>query len=60
MAKGNKKEEKKKTKILERINDLESNLKESLTKKTSNVSEINIGALQSEILRLRKILKEMK
>jgi hypothetical protein len=60
MANKNKKEDKKRAKLVERINELETNLKESLTKKTSNVSEINIGALQSEILRLKKILKEMK
>ena len=31
MAKNNKKEEKKKAKLVERINELEANLKESLT-----------------------------
>lgn len=50
---------KKKLKLEERIKDLENNLKESLTKKNSNMTEINIGSIQSEILRLKKILKDM-
>ncbi len=54
------KEEKKLQKIKERITELESNLKDSLTKKTSNISEVNIGAIQSEILRMKKQLIEME
>jgi len=50
---------KKKLKLEERIKDLENNLKDSLTKKNSNMTEINIGSIQSEILRLKKILKDM-
>ena len=37
---------KKKLKLEERIKELESNLKDSLTKKTSNVSEVNICSIQ--------------
>lgn len=50
------KEEKKKQKIRDRILELETNLKESLTKKSSSSVEINIGSIQSEILRLKKLL----
>ena len=50
---------KKKLKLEERIKDLENNLKDSLTKKNTNMTEINIGSIQSEILRLKKILKDM-
>ena len=50
------KEERKKQKIRDRILELESNLKESLTKKTSSMAEVNIGAIQSEIARLKKLL----
>ncbi len=51
--------DKKKLKLEERIIELETHLKESLTKKNTNMSEINIGSVQSEIIRLKKLLKEI-
>lgn len=50
------KEERKKQKIRDRILELENSLKESLTKKPSSMAEVNIGAIQSEIIRLKKLL----
>lgn len=60
MAKIDKRLEKKKAKLEERITEMELALTESLTKKTSNVGEVSIGSIQSEILRLKKLLKELK
>jgi hypothetical protein len=50
------KEERKKQKTRDRILELENTLKESLTKKSSTQKEINVGVIQSEIVRLKKLL----
>jgi hypothetical protein len=50
--------DKKKIKLQDRIKDLEDNLIKSLTQKTSS-KELNIGAVQAEILKLKKELATM-
>lgn len=52
--------DKKKAKLIERINFLENELTEALTKKTSNTREINVGEQQRKIETLRKELVQMK
>jgi len=52
--------EKKKAKLMERISFLETELTESLTKKTSNTREINVGEQQRKIEILRKELVTLK
>ena len=53
------KTEKKKRKIEEQIKKMENDLLISLTKKTSDVREINIGEYQRKILDLKTQLKNM-
>lgn len=48
--------DKKKKKLVERIQTLEKELSMALTKKTSDVKEINVAAHQSKILSLKKEL----
>ncbi len=50
------KEDKKKAKLIERIAQLEEELKDALTKKISNVKEVNVGKKMNEINELRKVL----
>lgn len=45
--------EKKKTKLQERINELELELREALTKKTSTTKEIDVAGQQRKIQDLR-------
>ena len=45
--------EKKKSKILEKINELENELRESLTKKTSDTKEIDVPTYHRKIQELR-------
>ena len=52
--------EKKKVKLQERISFLETELSTALTKKTSNVREINVAAHQKQIFDLKKQLSELK
>ncbi|MDG1949843.1 MAG: hypothetical protein P8J32_03425 [bacterium] len=49
----NKKAEKKKRKLLDRIEQLETELKDSLTKKSSSTAEINVGEYQRKIRDLK-------
>lgn len=51
--------EKKKNKIKERIAELENELRESLTKKTSDTKEINVPGQQRKIQELRIQLSKM-
>lgn len=51
--------DKKKNKILERINELEFELRESLTKKTSATKEINVPGHQRKIQELRLQLNKI-
>lgn len=51
---------KKKNKLVERIKFLEDELLMALTKKTSDVKEINVASHQTKILELKKALKELK
>ena len=52
--------EKKKQKIKERIEVLENELRMSLTKKTSDVKEIDVAGHQRKISDLRKELSNLK
>lgn len=52
--------EKKKQKIKERIEVLENELRMSLTKKTSDVKEIDVAGHQRKISDLRKELLNLK
>jgi hypothetical protein len=52
--------EKKKAKLMERINLLETELTDALTKKTSTTKEINVGEQQRKIETLRKELAGLK
>ena len=49
----NKKAEKKKRKLLDRIEQLETELSDSLTKKSSSTAEINVGEQQRKIALLK-------
>ena len=51
--------QKKKNKIIERINELQNELNESLTKKTSTTKEINVAGQQRKIQELRLQLQKM-
>ena len=51
--------EKKKNKLIERIAELENELREALTKKTSNTKEINVPGHQRKIQELRVELSKM-
>lgn len=51
--------EKKKRKISERIKFLENEMRESLTKKSSETKEIDIESYQRKILELEKELKNL-
>jgi len=53
----NKKIEKKKRKLIDRINELETELRNSLTKKSSDTAEISVGDYQRKIIELKKQLK---
>jgi hypothetical protein len=53
------KTEKKKKKLEERINFLENELLEALTKKTSNSKEINVGEYQRKIFDLKTELTKI-
>ena len=52
--------EKKKAKLLERIQLLENEMIESLTKKTSTTREINVPSMTRQIDELKKQLRELK
>lgn len=52
--------DKKRQKLQERIDYLQCELNKSLTKKSSNIVEINIGEQQRKILELRKELANLK
>lgn len=52
--------EKKRTKIEERIQYLENELRTALTKKTSDVKEIDVAGHQRKISELRKELLTLK
>lgn len=52
--------DKKRKKLQERIDTLQSELNSALTKKTSNIAELNVGEYQRKILELRKELAELK
>lgn len=52
--------EKKKQKIKDQISFLEKELTESLTKKTSNVKEINVASQYEKINKLQKELLLLK
>lgn len=52
--------EKKRAKLIERINQLETELKESLTKKTSDKREINVSDQMKKIDELTKELAKLK
>lgn len=52
--------EKKRNKILERIEVLETELRVSLTKKTSSTKEIDVPTQQRKIQDLRKELNNLK
>ena len=54
------KTEKKKKKLLERIESMEDELLIALTKKTSDVREINVADHQRKINELKKELIELK
>jgi len=51
--------EKKRKRLKERIDTLQSELNQSLTKKSGNTAEINIGEYQRKILELRVELSKM-
>ncbi len=53
----NKKIEKKKRKLIDRINEMETELRNSLTKKSSDTAEISVGDYQRKIIELKKQLK---
>ena len=53
------KKSKKRRKLQERIEELEMDLRESLTKKTSATAEINVGEYQRKIADLRKQLQTL-
>lgn len=52
--------EKKRTKILERIQYLEDEMRLNLKQKTSNTAEISLSGYQNKIQVLRKQLAELK
>lgn len=52
--------DKKKIKLQERISFLEEELNSALTKKTSNIKEINVASQQRKIYDLRLELKNLK
>lgn len=52
--------EKKRKKLQDRIDYLQDELTQSLTKKTSSTAEINVGEQQRKILELRKELKDLE
>jgi hypothetical protein len=52
--------EKKKLKLQERIKFLENEMISSLTKKTSDTKEINVGDYQRKIMELKNELKQLK
>lgn len=51
--------DKKKRKLQERIDSLQSDLTMSLTKKSGNIAEINVGEYQRKISELRLELSKM-
>lgn len=51
--------DRKKNKLIERINELEAELRESLTKKTSDTKEINVPLQQRKIQELKIELNKM-
>jgi sugar-specific transcriptional regulator TrmB len=51
--------DKKRKRLQERIDHLQSELNSSLTKKSSNTVEINVGEQQRKILELRKELANL-
>ena len=55
-----KKIEKKKTRLKERIATMEADLLESLTKKTSTTKEINVPSYTREIQELKLQLQKLK
>jgi len=60
MIEMNKKTEKKRAKIIERIADLEKDMQTALQKKSHIGPEINLPKIQKEIGELRKQLVELK
>lgn len=52
--------EKKRKKILERINELEEEMFKNLKQKVSDTAEISIFAFQSKLADLRKQLESLK
>lgn len=52
--------DRKKNKLIERINELEAELRESLTKKTSDTKEINVPLQQRKIQELKIELNKMQ
>ena len=52
--------EKKRKKLQDRIKFLQDELTQSLTKKTSNSVEINVGEQQRKITQINKQLSELK
>lgn len=55
----NKKVEKKKRRLLDRIEQLENELRDSLTKKDSATAEISVGDQQRKIAQLKKEYREL-
>ncbi len=51
--------DKKKKKLQERIDFLQTEMNMALTKKTSNTAEINLGEFQRRILEMRKELADL-
>ena len=51
--------DKKRKKLQERINYLEDELTQSLTKKSSTTVEINVGAQQRKIQQIREQIKNL-
>ena len=56
----NKKVEKKKRRLLDRIEQLENELKDSLTKKDSATAEISVGDQQRKIAQLKKEYRDIE
>lgn len=52
--------DKKKQKLMDRINQMESELRQSLTKKDSNTKEIDVHSYQRRIQELRLELSKIK
>jgi len=55
-----KKLEKKRQRLLERIDEMELEMQNALTKKTSDVKEINVPELTTKLAAMRKELSELK